>query len=193
MLDNAKPKKKPTKKKQIDHTGSTWFRLDSTLRDHTKPKRLAKALGIDRSTAIGHVVQLWCWACAHRPDGVLSDVDAEDLAEAARWKADPDDFLSALILVGFIDEAKYGLELHGFFERAKAHKRAAYMREYRARQRKTTRNVTDDDTRDVIRDVTRKENVTGNVTRARDRTGQDLTVLERDTDPEADASEKRSA
>ena len=77
-----------------------WSESHQELRDHPKTKRMARRLGISVPAAIGHLHCLWWWAMDYAPDGDISDYDAEDIADAAMWDGDAEQFLQALIDCG---------------------------------------------------------------------------------------------
>ncbi|HNU82330.1 MAG TPA: hypothetical protein PKO05_02710 [Thermoanaerobaculia bacterium] len=97
--------------------GLTWLRLDADLPGHPKVRRLARALGIEPVTAIGHVVTLWCWALRYAADGDLAAFTADDLEDGAGWGGERGAFARALEEVGFVDRDDQGAELHGWRER----------------------------------------------------------------------------
>jgi hypothetical protein len=70
------------------------------LRDHPKTKRLRRQLGCSLPTVIGHLNCLWWWALDYAPNGDLTRFDAADIAEAAEWDGDPDEFIRALLECG---------------------------------------------------------------------------------------------
>jgi DnaD/phage-associated family protein len=72
--------------------------------------RLCRELNISDAEAVGHLHYLWWWCLDNTPDGNLSDIPIEVIAEVAHWttvgrgrKRDPELFLSALIKCQFID------------------------------------------------------------------------------------------
>ncbi len=84
-----------------------WIRCSTDLPEH--PKSEALALALDEPRAWTHVLQLWLWAAKVRPDGNLSGIPPETVAEKAGWKRrDSARFLAAIRDVGFLD----GDELH---------------------------------------------------------------------------------
>lgn len=102
-----------------------WIESHQELRDHPKTKRLARRLGISVPAAIGHLHCLWWWAMDYAPDGDISDYDAEDIADAAMWDGDAEQFLQALIDCGpgashgFIERTESGhLLLHDWWDYA---------------------------------------------------------------------------
>jgi hypothetical protein len=73
---------------------NTDIRLSVDFWDHKKTFRLERQLGIEGVAAL---VRLWCWAGKHAPDGFLNDMDAIDIAMAAKWTGDPQVFIDALM------------------------------------------------------------------------------------------------
>lgn len=95
-----------------------WIESHDTLKDHPKTRRLRRLLGINLAQAIGHLHLLWWWAATYAQDGDLSHYDAIDIAEAADWDGDPEQFLSALIEAGFVDQDDDGTRLHDWYDYA---------------------------------------------------------------------------
>jgi len=58
-----------------------WIELHQTVRHHPKIKALARALGVKRACAIGHVTSLWLYALEFAPSGDLSRFESQDLAD----------------------------------------------------------------------------------------------------------------
>lgn len=103
-----------------------WIESHVALATHPKTKRLARSLGVSKPAVIGHLHLLWGWAARHALDGDLSKFDPFDIAEAAEWDGDPDDFVKALIACGPRDSAGFlddNLGLHDW---------ARYTEKYRA-------------------------------------------------------------
>ena len=86
-----------------------WIEVHQTLPAHRKIKKLKRELKTKTPQAVGHMVMLWLWAVDNAPDGNLSDIDPNDLAEAAEWSKSGSEFVNALISAGFLDE---GMQLH---------------------------------------------------------------------------------
>jgi hypothetical protein len=78
-----------------------------TLATHPKTRKAARRLAVSLPTVIGHLHLLWYWALDHAPDGDLSKFDPDDLADAAGWEGDPDDFVKALTDCGPGDSAGF--------------------------------------------------------------------------------------
>src|SRR5690606_1749982 len=95
------------------------------LRDDPKVRRFARRLGASIPAAIGHRHLLWWWALDYAMDGDLSKYDAADIADAAQWDGDPDEFLAALMEcgvgggAGFVERTDDGeLLLHDWWDYA---------------------------------------------------------------------------
>lgn len=102
-----------------------WIESHQELRDHPKVRRFARRLGISIPAAIGHLHLLWWWALDYAMDGDLSKYDAADIADAAQWDGDPDEFLAALMEcgvgggAGFVERTEAGeLLLHDWWDYA---------------------------------------------------------------------------
>jgi hypothetical protein len=98
-----------------------WIRVDQSLGNHRKTRRLADELGVDRATAVGHLVLLWSWVLDNAPTGALKGIATRDLADAACKNGDPETFVQALINAGFIDRkgrGGTGLYIHDWYEYA---------------------------------------------------------------------------
>lgn len=77
-----------------------WIESHQELRDHPKTKRAARLLGIGVPQVVGHLHFLWWWALDYAEDGDLASFDEYDIAEAAGWDGDADEFLEALMGCG---------------------------------------------------------------------------------------------
>lgn len=80
-----------------------WIELHQNLPAHRKVKKLKRLLKIKTPQAVGHLAMLWLWAVDNAPDGDLSTLDPEDIAEACEWTKDAEQFVQALTEAGFID------------------------------------------------------------------------------------------
>jgi hypothetical protein len=97
-----------------------YIQVDVTLIDHPKTKKLARLLGVNRMTTVGHLVALWSWAAQYAPDGDLTNYKAEpgSLADGAQWEGDAALFMSSLIDskigggCGFLEDVNGRLMLH---------------------------------------------------------------------------------
>lgn len=80
-----------------------WIESHTTLARHPKTLRLARALGVDVPTAIGHLHLLWWWAIEYAQDGDLSRFGADELADACLWERPPDVLWTSVQGAGFVD------------------------------------------------------------------------------------------
>ncbi len=83
-----------------------WIESHQELADHPKTKRLMRALGVDRYTAIGVLHVLWYWALDYADDGDLGGFSDEDIADGIAWPGAPSELVRGLITAGFLDEAR---------------------------------------------------------------------------------------
>jgi len=104
-----------------------WIESHQSLGTHRKLMRLCRELNISDAEAVGHLHYLWWWCLDNAPDGNLTDIPCEVLAEVAHWtttgrgrKRDPKLFLSALITCQFVDNSTElsGIYLHDWDEYA---------------------------------------------------------------------------
>lgn len=70
------------------------------LRDHLKTKKVARLLGVPKVQVIGHMLCLWWWCQEYAQDGNLTSFDYDDIAEAAEWEGDSQEFVDALLRCG---------------------------------------------------------------------------------------------
>lgn len=95
-----------------------WIEAHQELPRHPKTKRFARMLKISIPQAVGHLFMFWWWALDYAENGDLSRYDADDLADAAQWDGDPEEFLKAMIecgpggSYGFIEKNESGMFVH---------------------------------------------------------------------------------
>ena len=85
-----------------------WIRVAGSIIRHPKTRRLALALGIPKTEAVGHLVAIWTWAAEYFQDGSLAECKPEEIADGAEWQGDAPAFVAAMQTAGYLD----GLELH---------------------------------------------------------------------------------
>ena len=78
-----------------------WIKSDQSLANHPKLILLARALGISKVEALGHLHLLWYWVLEYADDGELKYLDL--IPDACEWSGDQQVFLDAIIKYGFID------------------------------------------------------------------------------------------
>lgn len=101
-----------------------WIESHTTLREHPKTKRLCRLLGINRREAIGLLHILWWWALDFAPEGDLSDLSDEDIADSIDWEGDAGQLMAALTEAGFIDGDRQIHDWDEFAEKWIARRRA---------------------------------------------------------------------
>ena len=93
---------------------NTDIRLKIGFLKHIKTMKLKKRLG---SEAVLCLIDLWCYAAVNKWEGMLLGMSVEDIALAAGWQDDPDEFVSTLIDIGWLDVNDDGIyELHDWKE-----------------------------------------------------------------------------
>ena len=97
-----------------------WIESHQTLLKHKKTNRALTRLSVDRYKLIGHLHVLWWWALDNiDASGVLNDLSYAEIAMAAEWDGDANQFVEALIFAGFIDQDDEGsLTLHDWWDYA---------------------------------------------------------------------------
>lgn len=78
------------------------IRVDVDLPNHPKFKKLRRKLG---PAAMECLVSLWTFAGKHKQDGVLSNMDHEDIAIAAGWEGPAQDFVSTMEAERWVDKS----------------------------------------------------------------------------------------
>ena len=120
-----------------------WTEVHQTLPTHKKTKVLRRLLKIKTPAAVGHLCMLWLWCLDNAPDGDLSRINPEDIAEAVGWEKRPDQLMAALTEAGFLTEETH---VHDWYDYAgklieRRRQNAARMRRARA----DTRSAPEDD------------------------------------------------
>lgn len=95
-----------------------WIEIHQSLPTHKKTLLASDTLGITPVHLMGHMVAFWLWALDNVPDGDLDNISPRVIARAAQWEGDPEQFVDALINVGFIDETDNGLRIHDWYDYA---------------------------------------------------------------------------
>lgn len=109
-----------------------WIESHQSLAKHRKLMRLAALLGVSRVQLVGHLHYLWWWGIDNADiDGHMGDVTPLEIADAAEWEGDAEEFVGALVQVGFLDEDEHGhYVLHDWYDYAgKLNERRAKDRE----------------------------------------------------------------
>lgn len=106
------------------------FRVAFDFFDHPKTVQLQSRLGAE---AIIALMRLWGFAGRYRPKGVLFGMNPKDIAIASHWTGEPDDFVTVLVDIGFLDKRGNGqFSLHDW----KSHNGFLYYKPERQKQAK---------------------------------------------------------
>lgn len=95
-----------------------WLEIHQSIKDHRKLLAAADALDMAPAHIAGHIIFFWLWALDNAPSGEISDISARNIARAAQWEGKPEDFLSALIESGLVDQIDGGLFIHDWADYA---------------------------------------------------------------------------
>lgn len=85
---------------------NTDFRLAIGLFDHPKMVKLEMRLGKAGQIAL---LRLWEFTTINRPDGTLTSMDVDDIAIAAKWAGDSEQFVTTLLSLRWLDEREDGV------------------------------------------------------------------------------------
>lgn len=101
----------------------TDIRIKTGFFRHFKRKKLQRLAGAEGVLAI---LELWAWAADNRPNGDLTGMDAEKIADVTTWPDDPDRLVAAFVAAGLVDGEPDHYSVHDFeTEQAWIQKRAA--------------------------------------------------------------------
>lgn len=76
------------------------IRLAISFWDHPKTIKLKRRLGYE---GVESLQRLWCFCAQYKQDGILVDMDADDIEIASRWVGDPGLFVDTLVSLRWID------------------------------------------------------------------------------------------
>ena len=88
-------------------------RIGTCYPDHPKRKKLEKRLGAEG--VVSHI-DLLCYVARITPNGVLEDMDGEDIALAARWKGDAKEFVDTLVDLRLLDKNSETYSIHDWLD-----------------------------------------------------------------------------
>ncbi len=93
-----------------------WIELHQSLTTHKKTRRLTRYLGLkypeQLPQTIGHLCLFWLWCVDGTKDGSLTDLEAQDIADAAGWTGEAEIFYKAMVKAEFIEETEDGVQIH---------------------------------------------------------------------------------
>jgi hypothetical protein len=96
------------------------IRVDDSFFGHPKTVRFIRRTGDHGITCL---FRLWCYTSRYFPKGILTVLNAVEIADAAGWKGDPEEFVSALLDAGgpgrdgFLDKCGSHYGLHNWRKR----------------------------------------------------------------------------
>ena len=93
-----------------------WIPLHNDLRGNHKIKRIARDLQLSRPAVIGHMGMLWAWCMHNAGDGDVSKFNNDEIAEAAMYDDDPDQFVAVLLKHAALDKEDGRIVIHGWDE-----------------------------------------------------------------------------
>ena len=88
-------------------------RIGTSYPDHPKRKKLEKRLGAEG--VVSHI-DLLCYVARITPNGVLEDMDGEDIALAARWKGDAKEFVDTLVDLRLLNTKSETYSIHDWLD-----------------------------------------------------------------------------
>jgi hypothetical protein len=94
-----------------------YVQVDINFFNSKKVIKGARILGITSMQFGSHMIALWAWSMTNAKDGILNDLEAEDIATASGYSEDAEKFLQTIIRVGFVDKSEV-LTLHNWQERS---------------------------------------------------------------------------
>jgi hypothetical protein len=98
----------------VASSSNTDFRISTGLFRHPKWLKLSRRLGAEGQVAL---IALWAFAATDRPDGILSGMDADDIAITAGWSGPSDVFVDGLVELRWLDRSGDGtLTVHDWEE-----------------------------------------------------------------------------
>lgn len=113
-----------------------WLECHAELPRHPKTKRLMRSLGLSTRECVGTLLCLWLWSLEFAPDGDLSALSLDEIAEAADWRGDHDELFNALVECGFVESDDAGVRLHDWQDYGgKAEEQRRKWRERKAAER----------------------------------------------------------
>lgn len=87
--------------------------------DHPKTHRLARALGISRAQAVGHLELLWHWTAKFAPRGDVGRFQDVDIEQGAGWEGPEGQLVDSLEAEGWLDvHGEVRLVVHDWHEHA---------------------------------------------------------------------------
>lgn len=175
-----------------------WIPSDVNMGRHPKTRRFARTLSVSVPTAMGHLHLFWHWCMEFARNGYVTQRDVTDIADAALWDGNADDFMNALTECGFIDKAGNELKVHDWDEYGgkyleKKNTNAERQAKYRERKKAKVDKAPKDSNGDITPNINRDSNnsngditVTSQESNAIDKSTLDKSTKEKSTSADAD-------
>ena len=128
-----------------------WIKVAVDLTEHPKFIRLRRKLGISEDETIGLLFRLWRLTFRYAPDGDLSALDPQEIADACSWSGDDKALLAALCeprngSPGFLERQGKRLLVHDWPDFSGQ----LHLQRQAGRDRQAKYRSTKGDTRDVL-------------------------------------------
>ena len=88
-----------------------YFTLKGGFFTHPKTKALQQKHG---NEGIVSLTILWAATAEEHQDGIWRNMNEQDIARAADWHGDPQEFVSDLCEIGFLDKTPDGYAVHNW-------------------------------------------------------------------------------
>jgi len=110
------------------------FRIAVSFPYHPKTKKLIKKLG---GMSVYSLIRLWAFTAMNKSNGVLGDMDIEDIEIAAGWEGECSIFVSALLDLDFMSEVDGVYSIHDW----KEHNGYAFYSQQRSEKAKNAAEI----------------------------------------------------
>jgi DnaD/phage-associated family protein len=134
---------------------TNWIKLDATIKYNYKVNCLSETLNVPHYAAVGLLAELWTWAKVYAPDGDITGLNADNIANICQWDKSAKKLFDALVTCGFLDVIEECAEIHDWndaqsekvtgakstADNAKKLRRREYQRRYMSEYRKKTHPV----------------------------------------------------
>lgn len=123
------------------------IRVSTTFPTHPKTIKLRRRLG---AQGVDSLISLWAFAGEYRSKGILYHMADEDIAIAARWEGEAQEFVNTLVDIGFLDNEDGEKSIHDWVE----HNAYAYYSDERREQAIQAARIRWDNDKDAPRIAT---------------------------------------
>lgn len=95
-----------------------WIESHQEIARHPKTRKLARLLGVNVPTVIGHLHMLWYYCLDFAQDGNIGKIDSDEVAEAVHYDGGGGRFIEAMVQSGWADERDDSIFVHDWFDYA---------------------------------------------------------------------------